>query len=79
VLITVAANLSLRPLLFQEPVVTISGGLALTAFIDKNSEYKQAFDWGRVAIEVLLVALGMVSLYFWFTANYLGRQPPHVF
>lgn len=78
-LITIVTNLSLRPMLFLWPVVTVLGGLALAAFLDKNSEDKRAFDWRKVAVGILLVGLGVVSLYFWFTANYLGQQPPHVF
>lgn len=78
-LITIITNLSLRPMLFLWPVITILSGLALAAFTNAASKSKGTIEWRRVGVGLLLLGLGAVSLYFWFTANYLGQQPPHVF
>ncbi len=82
-LITFVTNLSLRPMLFVWPVVAILDGLALATFIESQGAFLKAGSglgkWRVVLVGILLLGLGGVSFYFWFTANYLGPQPPHVF
>jgi hypothetical protein len=80
-LITFVTSLSLRPMLFVWPVVAILDGLALAAFIE-GAFVKfgpGAGRWRGAIVWILLAGLFGLSSYFWFTANYLGQQPPHVF
>jgi hypothetical protein len=73
ILITFVTSLSLRPILFLWPVVALIGGLALGRFLENPQR------WRLLLTMLFLTFLGILSVYYWYTAHFLDLAPPHVF